>query len=226
MFAFCSFNTRPLWPLVVQLRNIPLRFQPIYVCNRNSGNGIRPLAAPSPFLTFSDTYARRHLKKSIWCVQRLWMGKAPNHCLNRIDRIDETTNLISGICRSCFHATLACNQTRWHPQMWSLAAAAAATTTQLRQSLSISVIFSQWFADGHVIGASKRRRSRSVLRKKPLQAKYLITVSIPAGGFERSRTIFHAVVDSLSRTLASSFSQAAMKGCRGARNFFIFPKLM
>lgn len=112
MFAFCSFNTRPLWPLVVQLRNIPLRFQPIYVCNRNSGNGIRPLAAPSPFLTFSDTYARRHLKKSIWCVQRLWMGKAPNHCLNRIDRIDETTNLISGICRSCFHATLACNQTR------------------------------------------------------------------------------------------------------------------
>lgn len=38
-------------------------------------------------------------------------------------------------------------------------------------------------------------------KETPPQAEYLITVSIPAGGFERSRTIFHAVVNSLRAAL-------------------------
>lgn len=123
-------------------------------------------------------------------------------------------------------ATLACNQTRWHPQMWSLAAAAA-TTTQLRQSLSISVIFSQWFAD--VIGTRRAGDGRD-------------RVTLPAGDEgrvpfgERNPSpggIFNYCVNSgrwfwkvphhISRGcrephFSVEFSQAAMKGCRGARN--------
>jgi hypothetical protein len=38
-------------------------------------------------------------------------------------------------------------------------------------------------------------------KETPPQAEYLITVSIPAGCFERSRTIFHAVVNSLRAAL-------------------------
>lgn len=164
------------------------------------------------------------------------MGKAPSHCLNRIDRIDATTNLISGICRrSCFRYFGVCNQTRWHPQMWSLAAAAA-TTTQLRQSLSISVIFSQWFADGHVIGARRAGDGRD-------------RVTLPAGDEgrvpfgERNPSpggIFNYCVNSgrwfwkvphhisrgcqfsESRTLASSFPRPQLRAIQGStKPFFL-----